>query len=104
MNDIRACLQRLVEIWDEPNLRHEMPGAMWKAKEALKADGADPGMRVALLRICFDDELDMFAGDPERWPYTVAYRAPGGRFADGVSLDYESLKAEAQPFLTKPDA
>lgn len=38
MNDIRACLQRLVEIWDEPNLRHEMPGAMWKAKEALKAE------------------------------------------------------------------
>lgn len=38
MTDIRTCLQRLVDIWDDPNLRHELPGAMWHAKEALKAE------------------------------------------------------------------
>ena len=38
MNDIRTCLQRLVDIWEDPGMRHEMPGAMWHAKEALKKD------------------------------------------------------------------
>ncbi len=36
MTDIRTCLQRLVDIWDEPSRRHEMPEAMWAAKQMLQ--------------------------------------------------------------------
>ena len=44
-------------------------------------------LRNALLRIAFDEDVDNLAGNPAKWPSTIAYDALGGRFKDGGRLD-----------------
>ena len=53
-------------------------------KEQLKRiAGEHERMRQALLRIAFSEDVSGLAGDPWKWPSTIAYEAIGGEFVEG---------------------